>query len=226
MWLDVSVKFLTHSAGPSVFALAITAALLAGCSGGASEPASAPATAQAPVVVPGDPGEEARTIAPGETIPPSLLPPRPSANDADLRFVRLMIPHHTQAVEMSALAADRAKRPALERLADRIRVGQAPEIAVLRQWLVDHRQAPAAGHEHDADMGMASAEEMRELAAARGDAFDRLYVRLMVRHHEGAIRMAQEQSVQGTDPRMLEMADAIAVEQGVEVRRLQQTLEG
>lgn len=226
MWLDVSVTFFTPAAAAPTIAMTAAVLLLAGCTGDGGSPSSAPATAQAPVIVPGAPGEEARTIAPGETIPPSLLPTAPKANDADLDFVRLMIPHHTQAVEMSALAADRAQRPALKRLADRIRVGQAPEIAVLRQWLVDHRQAPAAGHEHDAEMGMASAAELRELEAARGDAFDRLFVRLMVRHHQGAIKMAQAHTTEGADPRMLELSDAVAVEQGVEIRRLQQTLQG
>ncbi|MFC0033004.1 DUF305 domain-containing protein [Micromonospora chaiyaphumensis] len=193
---------------------------------GGSRPAAAPAGPSAtatppvdapPVVVPGRPGEPAATRAAQEVR--DGAPPR--YNGLDVWYVRMMIPHHQQAVEMASLAPDRAADPRVRAVADRIRAAQGPEIGVLRGWL-GARDLPAevAGHDHGTMRGMQSAEAVRQLAAARGADFDRLFVRMMTAHHEGAVIMSTDLLKVGADQTLQEFANAVAVEQSAEIARL------
>ncbi|MEU9739356.1 DUF305 domain-containing protein [Micromonospora chersina] len=215
--------------------LAVTAlvVLLVGAgvalAGRGDEPAAAPASPSAtggappvdapPVVVPGRPGEPAATRAAQEVR--GAAPPR--YNGLDVWYVRMMIPHHQQAVEMASLAPDRAADPRVRAVADRIRAAQGPEIGVLRGWLGE-RDLPAEvpGHDHGAMRGMQSAEAMRQLAAARGAEFDRLFVRMMTAHHEGAVVMSTDLLKVGADQTLQEFANAVASEQSAEIARLRE----
>src|SRR5262245_7454927 len=87
-----------------------------------------------PVIVPGRPGEEASTIAPGQAT--GLETPEP--NDADKRFVENMIVHHEQAVWMSDLAPERAESQDVKELASRISDVQGLEIDAMNRWLSQH----------------------------------------------------------------------------------------
>lgn len=114
----------------------------------------------------------------------------PSANSqystTDLMFAEMMIPHHQQAVTMSDLALERSSNPDIRTLAEAIRDAQAPEIEQMRSW-------GATGEEHMGHqmMGMLSDDELATLEAAQGAEFDRLFLEGMIKHHEGAIDMAQ-----------------------------------
>ncbi|MGW0505916.1 DUF305 domain-containing protein [Micromonospora sp. NPDC003241] len=169
------------------------------------------------VIVPGRPGEPA-VERPGTEVRDDS-PPR--FNTLDAWFARMMIPHHEQALEMSALAPDRAADPRVRALADRIRAGQRPEIGVLRAWLAErHLTTEVSGHDHATMKGMQSPEAMGRLAAARGVDFDRLFLRMMTEHHEGAVVMATDLLKVGLDQRMSEFATSVATEQGVEIVRM------
>ncbi|MGW5672186.1 DUF305 domain-containing protein [Micromonospora sp. NPDC003776] len=174
-----------------------------------------------PVIVPGRPGEPAVTRPAQEVRDAS--PPR--YNSLDVWFVRMMIPHHQQAVEMAALAPERAADPRIRAVADRIRAAQQPEIGVLRAWLTA-RDLPAEvpGHDHGRMRGMQSPESMRQLAAARGAEFDRLFVRMMIEHHEGAVAMATDLLKVGADQTMQEFANSVAAEQAVEITRMRELI--
>ncbi|MEU0155202.1 DUF305 domain-containing protein [Micromonospora fulviviridis] len=193
----------------------------------AAAPASPSATGSAPpvdappVVVPGRPGEPAATRAAQEVR--DAAPPR--YNGLDVWYVRMMIPHHQQAVEMATLAPDRAADPRVRAVADRIRAAQGPEIGVLRGWL-DTRglDAQVPGHDHGAMRGMQSAEAMRQLAAARGADFDRLFVRMMTAHHEGAVVMSTDLLKVGADQTLQEFANGVASEQSAEIARLRELI--
>ena len=123
---------------------------------------------------------------------------------ADVRFMRGMIAHHAQALEMTALVPTRSTREDLRLLARRIEVSQRDEIASMRRWLQDRGEAapPAdsmhaahagmAGMQHEMMPGMLTPQELARLAAAAGAEFDRLFLQLMVRHHEGALDMVAE----------------------------------
>ena len=132
----------------------------------------------------------------------------------DIAFAQDMIPHHEQALEMSALALAADASPEVTALAKEIQAAQDPEIVLMRSWLRDwgaeelpHSGGPGEesdGHEHEM-AGMATGEQLLALAEARGAEFDALWIDLMVAHHEGAIEMA-EQVAQTTDD--LEVAGA------------------
>ena len=86
-----------------------------------------PADEAAPVVQLGAPGEAGKTLSPDE----AEAIEDPTWTDADVEFVQMMLPHHQQALEMTALVEDRAADPDLAQLAERIEVSQQDEIALL-----------------------------------------------------------------------------------------------
>jgi uncharacterized protein (DUF305 family) len=198
--------------------VAITIAALAGCAWTGPERADPPAASSAPpLVIPGGPGEQGRTATPGER--PATPGGRPSA--ADVRFAEGMIPHHRQALEMAALVPDRSTDPRLRALAERITAAQEPEIKVLTAWLAELGRRPPEGHGHaEGAYGMATLEQMNRLRAARGAEFDRLFLTLMITHHQGALTMAKEELAGGTDRRMRLMARDVYSGQSIEINRM------
>ncbi|WFE35891.1 DUF305 domain-containing protein [Micromonospora sp. WMMD975] len=183
--------------------------------------APAPAVSAPPVLVPGRPGEPAATRAAGQVRDAAS----PRWNSLDVWYVRMMIPHHEQALEMAKLAPGRAADPRVRAVADRIRAAQGPEVGVLRAWL-STRDLPAevTGHDHGTMRGMQSAESMRQLAGAHGAAFDRLFVRMMTAHHQGAVVISTDLLRVGADPAMQEFANGVAVEQTTEICRMRALL--
>jgi uncharacterized protein (DUF305 family) len=114
--------------------------------------------------------------------------------EADVRFMQGMIAHHAQAIHMSRLAATRGAAPRLVRFARKIDMSQAGEIAQMQDWLRANGQvAPDTSAWRTMTMhGMLTAAELARLEAARGPAFDRLFLEGMIRHHEGALRMVAD----------------------------------
>ncbi|WP_214411685.1 DUF305 domain-containing protein [Sphaerisporangium fuscum] len=194
--------------------------MLAGCtSSGAQEKPGLVAGTGAPVIVPGAPGDAGRTAAPGERVARQ----ESHASAADVLFTERMIPHHRQALEMADLAPSRTDNPGVRRICERIAVGQTPEIGVMSRWLrALGREVPGehTGHTGADGYGMASLEEMNRLRASRGAAFDELLLRLMIRHHEGAVKMAGEELAGGTDQTMLKFAQDMASGQRIEIDRM------
>ncbi len=154
---------------------------------------SEPSETAGPVIIqPGAPGEANRTITPAEATDLSKV----QATPADVAFMQGMIGHHAQALEMTALIADRSERDEMKLLGQRISVSQADEMEMMRSWLrARGQEVPAehAHHTHEGFMpGMLTAEQMSELAAARGQAFDELFLKGMIQHHIGALTMVDE----------------------------------
>ncbi|GAB3842648.1 DUF305 domain-containing protein [Micromonospora andamanensis] len=215
-------------------ALTVGAVALRGGVSGAEAPGPAAATAPStrpapsgvdasapPVIVPGRPGEDAVERPADEVRNDS--PPR--YNSLDTWFVRMMIPHHEQALEMAGLATDRAAEPRVRALAERIRASQGPEIGVLRAWLTARGlSAGVDGHDHATMRGMQPAEAMRRLAAARGAEFDSLFLRMMTEHHEGAVLMATDVLKVGLDLTVEQFATSVASEQSIEIARMRDLL--
>ena len=152
------------------------------------------AAAEAPIVQPGKPGEPARELSAEEAIEVAVS----SYSPDDVRFMQDMIPHHQQAVAMAALVADRTNRPELVDAAGRIGLSQRDEIAFMERWLgergepVPDPRDHAAMHTDHRMAGMATPEQMAELAGSKGTDFDRLFLQLMITHHEGAVTMVEE----------------------------------
>lgn len=113
---------------------------------------------------------------------------------ADVQFMQGMIAHHSQAIYMSNLAEARSADPVLIRFAAKIDQSQAYEIDAMQRWLREHDQvAPDTSSYRTITMpGMLTAAELEELGSARGATFDRRFLELMIRHHEGALSMVAD----------------------------------
>ncbi len=192
---------------------------------------SAPAWAQAPIVQPGSPGEPSREISADEAI--ELAGIRYSA--ADVRFMRDMIPHHQQALDMTALVAERTGRNEMIELARRIESTQKDEIAYMKRWLDQRGEAvPDTDWRHHAHgdhqmEGMATPEQMAELAESGGDDFDALFLRLMIEHHDGALVMVDElldEPGSAMEAELFEFVNDVRNDQEAEIERMQVMLAG
>ena len=171
------------------------------------------------VIEPGRPGESAGVTDSDKV----RMPDGQVYNAVDVAFVQMMIVHHQQAVQMADLAPGRAGNKQLGALADRISAAQKPEISVLRQWLTD-RQLPETdpNHDHATMPGMQTDAAMASLTAAKGAEFDRKFADMMTVHHKGAQQMALDVIRGGIDQLLSEQANEMAVEQGAEIRRMEQ----
>ncbi len=146
----------------------------------------------ATIIQPGAPGQANRAISREAATDLSKV----QATPADVKFMQGMIGHHAQAIEMTALIADRTEREDMKMLGQRISVSQADEMEMMRTWLrARGQEVPSehAHHTHEGFMpGMLTAEQMAELAAAKGPAFDELFLKGMIQHHAGALTMVEE----------------------------------
>lgn len=146
-----------------------------------------------------------------------------SMMDADAMFLQMMIPHHEQAVEMSALAKPNGASADVQALADTIAAAQGPEIEQMKGWLDDAGRPMAMDHDMPMD-GMISDDEMAQLKAAKGADFDRLYLTFMIAHHEGAVTMAKGILENGDDPNVRDLANTIITAQEAEIAQMKQML--
>jgi len=144
------------------------------------------------ILQPGAPGQDTRAISTAQATDLSKV----GATAADVTFMQGMIGHHSQAVEMVALIADRTANPDMKRLGLRIQISQDDEMNMMRKWLQDHGAAVPGPHSHHEPggfmPGMLTPEEMTQLANAKGVEFDRLFLMGMIKHHGGAITMVEE----------------------------------
>ena len=136
----------------------------------------------------------------------------------DLMFAEMMIPHHEQAIEMSDLALRNSTNPEVLSLAKQIKEAQAPEIEQMKSWGAS--SMAHAGHMMD---GMLSDEEISTLAASTGNEFDRLFLEGMIKHHEGAIDMA-EMVIDSKNSEVAALAKAIVETQRVEISTMKNLL--
>jgi len=190
--------------------------------------ALAPAAfAQAPIVNPGPPGSDSRSLRPDEAI--ALA--RTAYTRDDVAFLQTMIPHHQQAIDMAALARSRTNRKDLLEAAGRIDSSQKDEIEFMQTWLEEHSEqqsaTPAADHTahaaHGGMKGMATPEQMTALAGANGTAFDRMFLELMIKHHEGAVDMVDElleQPGSAYEPALFEFTRDVTNDQNAEIERM------
>jgi uncharacterized protein (DUF305 family) len=189
--------------------------LAAGCT-------SAPKEEPPPLIVPGSPGQPASTV-PRDQVTVPVTPP----SAADVQFVRDMIVHHQQAVDMAKLAPDHAGRDEIKRLADRIAGVQVPEIDMMNNWLRGHGQqtidpdhSAHQGHDPATMPGMATVAQLDALRASRAGDFDTMFLRLMIAHHQGGVSMAEQIQNRGADVRVQEIAEDVIVTQTTEINRM------
>jgi uncharacterized protein (DUF305 family) len=175
-------------------------------------------------VQPGAPGQPSRVITVTEAAGASKV----AATAADVRFMQGMIRHHTQALEMTALLPSRTAREDMRLLARRIELSQADEINLMQRWLDLRGSAAPGGHPHDGHgpglmPGMLTPEEMEHLATARGGEFDRLFLELMIRHHDGALVMVEDLFTTddaGQEAEVFAFATDVEADQRIEIDRM------
>ncbi|MFI9583734.1 DUF305 domain-containing protein [Streptomyces sp. NPDC052236] len=152
-------------------------------------------------------------------------------NAADVSFSKEMIQHHRQAVEMAELADSRASSAETKDLAAKIKGAQDPEISTMSGWLTSWgEEAPAdmPGMDHDMASspmpGMMSTEDMDKLEKAKGAEFDTMFAEMMIKHHEGAIDMANTEKADGAYDPAKKLADDVIKAQTAEIDQMNKML--
>lgn len=161
--------------------------------------------------------------------------------EADVEFMYNMIGHHAQAITMSRMAPTHGASPEVQRLAARIINAQQDEIATMERWLRDRQKpVPTIPTDGSAPMmimngetmhmlmpGMLTPEKMKELDAARGDEFDKLFLIDMIAHHRGAVSMVKDlfgSYGAAQDETVFKFANDVNVDQTTEINRMQKML--
>ncbi|KWX01179.1 Uncharacterized protein LI90_2207 [Carbonactinospora thermoautotrophica] len=181
--------------------------------------------------------QQAGPAAKAPTPPATATTPAQQFNDADVTFAQQMIPHHQQAVDMAELAETHAQDAEVKKLAAKIQAAQAPEIEMMSGWLRawgkpvptampsvghgGHQMPSMGGHQMP---GMMTQQEMDQLMAARGAEFDRMFLQMMIKHHEGAVEMARTEQAQGVNPEAKKLAGQIAASQTAEIAEMRELL--
>lgn len=164
-------------------------------------------------------------------------------NMADVMFAHMMIPHHQQALDLSALVPDRSTNQELITLAATIASEQQPEIDQMQAMLADWGAMPGMsnmpGHGGMGDMpgmgdmggmggmgmsGMIDAATVTKLTSLSGQPFDVLWLQSMIVHHQGAIEMAQNEVADGSNPGMVNLAKGMVTAQQAEIDQMQRML--
>ncbi|MFF0473622.1 DUF305 domain-containing protein [Streptomyces sp. NPDC004284] len=146
-------------------------------------------------------------------------------NDADVMFAQMMIPHHQQALEMAKLADGRAEDPEVKKLVAAIEQAQDPEIRKMRAWLKGWGKPESPAMNHGGMAGMMSEQDMKDLAATKGEDFDRKFAELMIAHHDGAVAMAKDEQRSGGNATAKKLADDVVRTQSAEVAQLKKILD-
>lgn len=194
-----------------------TALILAGCGGG-------------------DDSTGSMDMGRGTAAPTSAPAQAANHNEADIAFVREMIQHHQQAIDMAKLVPARSTNDQVKGLASRIERAQEPEIQQMRGWLGQWAASTSAmpsmstpstsvpGMDHSSMPGMMADADMRKLEQAGGAEFDRMWLQMMVQHHQGAVEMARTEVVKGSNADAKALAQRIIDDQTAEINEMQQLL--
>jgi uncharacterized protein (DUF305 family) len=191
--------------------------------------------------------------SPANAAPASSAAPTVSQahNQADINFAQQMIPHHAQAVAMAKLVTQRASSPGVKDLANRIEAAQQPEIDQMTGWLrawgapapdttdpdmgdmggTSQQNMPGMNHSTMAHSGnggampgMMSSDQMHQLSQASGPAFDKMFLQMMISHHQGAITMAKTELAKGQNPDAKALAQRIIDAQQAEIAQMRSML--
>jgi uncharacterized protein (DUF305 family) len=151
-------------------------------------------------------------------------------NADDVAFATNVIPHHQQAVDLSAMVPDRSTNAELVALAEQISAAQQPEINVMKVFLVQWNENPDTNSGHaghgNAMQGMVDQATMTKLESLNGQEFDKLWLESMIGHHQGAIEMAKAEIANGDNVDAKALAKNIVTTQEAEIGQMKQMLGG
>ena len=188
-----------------------------------------------PIIQPGAPGEPSKKLdaeAATDIANTSYI-------KADVKFLQGMIVHHEQAIIMSEMANERTNNKTILDLAKRIDVSQKDEINFMESWLKQRNEyadnSHSDHHMHESHhmhmnmVGMATPKQLNDLSNSKSTDFDRLFLQLMITHHDGALEMVEElKKYPGNayDPILNEFVSDLVNDQGVEIERMNGILVG
>ena len=195
---------------------------------------------EAPIIQPGVPGQKGILISSEDA---SQIADS-SFTQADVQFMKAMIPHHEQALVMSKMAPERTNNEELLEIAGRIEKSQADEIEFMKSWLTergagipssaknkhnhhDHKHHNMGASDHSKMKGMATKKQLSELQSADSTKFDQLFLKLMIAHHDGAVEMVRDlrkQPGSAYDSSLNEFASDVSNDQTVEIERMNKIL--
>ena len=177
----------------------------------------------APIIQPGMPGSPSKILDADEATKISNT----SYISADVEFLQGMIVHHEQAIVMSNMADERTNNKTIIDLAKRIDVSQEDEINFMESWLKQRNEymnkMQDKHHMHMGMVGMATPKQLNDLRNSNSTDFDRLFLQLMITHHDGALEMVEElKKYPGNayDPVLNEFVSDLVNDQGVEIERM------
>jgi len=173
-------------------------------------------------------------------------------NDADVTFATEMIAHHKQALAMVDLTEGRTLNPAVQTLADDIRAAQTPEIQTMTGWLsswgmpspsaspsasassgmgdmsgmpsMSGSTGPMGGMGSSPMPGMMTDEEMTKLKNASDADFQKMWLEMMIKHHQGAVDMARTEQSDGQYQPAIDLAGQIIASQSKQIDTMRQLL--
>ena len=241
MTFSIHITRLQRAGG--VAAAAASLVLLAAC--GTSTTATTPADSATGSMSHSYSGSAAPTTSPASTGGAMPMPAGPAGphNQADITFAQQMTAHHQGAIAMADLASDRAGTSQVKDLAAQIKAAQAPEIKQMSGWLAawapdtdtngmpNKTAAPTGGmggmsSGAAAMPGMMTDAQMGQLASASGAAFDKLFLQMMLVHHQGALTMAATETSQGKNPSALALAKSVTISQNAQLTQMKTMLQG
>ena len=177
----------------------------------------------APIIQPGAPGENSKKLDPETATSIAMT----SHIDADIKFLQGMIVHHQQAIVMSKLAGKRTNNKTIIDLANRIDLSQVDEINFMESWLSSrNKNAHEMNHKdhmHMSMSGMATPAQIESLKNSNSTDFDRLFLQLMIKHHDGALDMVDELKKypgSANDQLLNEFVSDLINDQAVEIERM------
>ena len=191
-----------HTMASALVVAAAATGLLAGCGGNTTS---------------------ANTTAPA----PSAASNAPAAgqqhNQADVVFLQNMIPHHAQAIAMSQMASNQATSPQVKDLATRINTEQSPQTQQMSDLLTAWGAPTPATNTGMGTMG--GLGHGQTPAVMSGALFDRMFLQMMIVHHQDAVIMSQTELVQGSNPATRNLAQQIISAQQAQINEMQALLQ-
>ena len=165
-----------------------------------------------------------------DSTPTSSSDASTSFNDDDVMFAQMMIPHHEQAIELSDIALDPSigASSSIIQLAQQIKGAQDPEITLMKNLLAAWGKPSAMDDsmDHSSMMtGMLTLDELEQIENLQGASFDKSWAQAMIKHHEGAVTMAQDVLAKGSHTQIRNLAQEIIASQTAEIQALQKLIQ-
>ncbi|HWK28208.1 MAG TPA: DUF305 domain-containing protein [Solirubrobacter sp.] len=209
--------------GNRLVVLCSASVLVAGCGESKKAEPDPESTPRVSIVQAGAPGQASRPLSEEEAAAAPVI----EHTQADVDFMRGMMHHHQQAVVMTEWVPDRTSNRSVRLMAKRMGSSQEVEIEQMWKWLEDRGFDPADHHHAHAQMpGMLTSGQLARLKAAKGKAFDRLFLRSMTMHHEGALTMVRElqDAGGGAEAEIGNFTRHVEADQQIEIDRMRELL--